>query len=131
VLWSVRDDLEYFLDEREWDAAVEQVAHAVDEHRSWGAPAIWLVQCCRVRRNAETRARGSWVPISLVFIGAHGLESLGEGQGVAVIASCRYAVTAGRRVPGDLCPLDACLGCHVVASTPVLATVFGAYDTRQ
>jgi hypothetical protein len=43
MLWSVGDNLEHFLDERVWDAAVKQVAHAVDEHRSWGAPAIWLV----------------------------------------------------------------------------------------
>lgn len=57
--------------------------------------------------QAEPGAAGAGVAVLLILGLAHGLEAFGQGEGVAVVATRGYAVTAGRGIPGRLCPLDA------------------------
>lgn len=59
-----------------------------------------------MQREAEAGAAVLGVTVVLVPRIAHGLEALGEGECVAVIAAVRRAVAAGAGVPSCLGPLD-------------------------
>jgi hypothetical protein len=60
-----------------------------------------------MERQPESRARGPRVAVSLIFANPHRLQTLGEGEGVAMIAAGRSSIAPGGRIVCCLRPLDA------------------------
>jgi hypothetical protein len=98
-----------------------KIRHAVDEDLPRLAPAKRLEEGVGVEGDAEAGPGGAGVAAGLVFRLAHGLEPLGQGQGIAVVAAGRDPVAAGGGVPGDLGPFDGA-GAHDV---PLLVRIVG------
>ena len=107
VLWRVGHHLEHPADEVERHVGVEEIAHRVDEDQPRRAPRVGDAQGVLVDGQGEARAACARVAVVAVLGLAHGLESLGERERVAVVAARRRAVAARGRVPRRLCPLDA------------------------
>src|SRR5690606_15858909 len=62
--------------------------------------------------NPEPGPRCLWVTVVLVAAVPHRFETVGQAEGIAVVAARRDTVAPGHRIPGDLCPLDACGTSH-------------------
>ena len=94
--------------ETEWQRhpCVEQIAHRVHEDHPRCAPPVGLVEHLGMNRHSKSGSRGPRATVLLVLGGTHRLQSSSQGEGIAVIASCRNAVAPGYRIPCDLSPLD-------------------------
>jgi hypothetical protein len=62
-----------------------KVAHGVDEDQPGSPPAQWHRQGLGVGGDAEPGPRGAGVAVGLVVGLAHGLQALGQSQGVAAV----------------------------------------------
>ena len=78
---------------------LEEVAHAVDEHRARGWPLKWF---------EELSWDEPWVKAVLVGVAWHVAEAFGEGFCVAVFASGADLHAATNGVPGGVRPFDFC-----------------------
>ena len=87
MTFGVGHHLEHALDEVKRYVRVEQVAHRVHEDQAWCSPPVGELQQIFVQREAETGAAVLGVAVVLVPGVAHGLEALGKGERVAVVAA--------------------------------------------
>ena len=78
---------------------LEEIAHAVDEHRARGWPLEWF---------EELSWDEPWVKAVLVGVAWHVAEAFGEGFCVAVFASGADLHAATNGVPGGVRPFDFC-----------------------
>ena len=59
-----------------------------------------------MQRERKSGSRSSCITVILILFHPHRFEALGEGQGVAVVASRRCPITASGRIPRGFCPFD-------------------------
>ena len=99
-------DIEDSSDEFGRDLVVEQIAHGVDEDGARRGPPLREVEGVRMEGETETGSRGPEVTVALILRHPHGLQPLGQGQGIAVVAARRRPIASGGRVPRCFGPLD-------------------------
>jgi hypothetical protein len=88
--------------------------------RAWGGVALSLyaaifglsVLIDGMTRDAEPRPGRASTPILLVPGIAHGLQTRGQGQRIAVVAPVRHAIAPGHGIPRGLGPLDSPSNAH-------------------
>ena len=106
MLRRITHDVKDLLDELDWDAGVEQVAHGVHEDEARLAPAVRNPERVGVQGEREAWAARAGIAIVLVLARSHRLQALGERERVAVVATKRGLVAASRWVPRGFGPLD-------------------------
>lgn len=113
MLVRIRHNFENAEDEVFGNCGVEEITHGINEDHARSLPPRGQIQLIAMQSESESGAGCSWIPIVLVSRVPHPLETRGQIQSVAVIASWTYLIAPAYRVPGGIGPLDRRLFTHV------------------
>src|SRR5918911_3186322 len=91
---------------------VEQIGHAVHEDPAWFPPPERKVKYVGVHGDTKSRARGTWVTVTLILRCAHSFETLRHCQGVTVCAPVTHPIATSRRIPGLIGPFYTSTSTH-------------------